>query len=159
MLLTEPIEDMTRSLGFADLLAVQDGAADHVEKLLNTAWGSTDSRRLVVCWIRMAMLLQDQSAIDAGLTYGRRIGMEEAKLAAVSDWPTHELYDAADRASLQLAEQMVMDVTLVEAADIEALKTAVGDAATFNTVAALSVFDQCIRLRIMASALVVEVEK
>jgi hypothetical protein len=105
----------------------------------------------------MATLQGDSGAIDAGLTCARAWGVGDAKLSALAEWPSHELYTDIDRASIAVAEQFVLDVNLVDEADIDALKSAAGDRAAFNTIAALSVFDQCIRLRLTATALLEEV--
>lgn len=158
MAVSEPVNELVLGLGIGPLFGGDEGG-ERVEQMLKAAWTGAEPALLMPCWLRMATLLDDQIAFQAGLGAARALGLDEAKVAVLSEWPTHPLYSDAERVSIQLAEQVVFDVGAVEEANIDRLKDLLGDATTFNIVAALSMFDQCLRLHLVGTALLSEVAR
>src|SRR4051794_38458189 len=68
---------------------------------------------LELCRLRIAMLKRSPADLQLRSEEAARAGLDEAKIAALRDWPQSPLFSAAERACLALTEQFVMDVSAV----------------------------------------------
>ena len=77
--------------------------------LQRAAWASFDPVVLELARLRTAQLLGFEVGLGVRSEAARRAGLQEAKISALSQWPTSPLFSAAERACLALTEQFVMD--------------------------------------------------
>lgn len=118
--------------------------------LHNAAWESLDPVLLELARLRYAQLLDDPEE------FTRRspaAGLTEAKVGALSDWPTSPQFSDAERCVLALAEQMCGDVAGVTQTDVDAVLAHHGPATTYGLVQALYALDFHQRLRLTVRAL------
>jgi alkylhydroperoxidase family enzyme len=123
-----------------DLLPDALAAFDVVLSAVGTA---ADPPLLELVRRRIATLLQIPAELVAPLA-----PIDDAKLAALAQWPTDPVFSAVERVCLGFAEQFVIDVAGVTAADRASLTTALGDAG-FGFVQALYVLDHGARLAVV----------
>lgn len=76
-----------------------------------------DRDLLELCRLRISMLLGD----DTIVTRVTASGVDPVLIAAVSQWPTSDLFDERQRAALACAEQFVIDVSSITQPDIDRL--------------------------------------
>jgi alkylhydroperoxidase family enzyme len=138
--------------GEGELLATVLGdvpdVAQFLEALEEAAWRIVDPAALELCRLRIATLLgcdfeklrRTDTAIEAGL--------DEAKIAQLSAWPTSERFGPRDRACLAFCEQFVIDVAGMSDELAAAVADQLGPQAFRNFVAALLVVEQRQRLRL-----------
>ena len=118
--------------------------------LHEAVWASLEPSLLELVRLRYAQLLDDPDE------FARRTpaaALDEAKVAALRDWPTSPLFSAAERSVLALAEQMCGDVAGVTQADVDAVLAHYGPATTYGLVQALYALDFHQRLRLAVRAL------
>jgi alkylhydroperoxidase family enzyme len=64
---------------------------------------------LELCRLRVAQLIGSNYALSIRTPEATAAGLTEAKIAALRQWPTSPLFDAAERACLAFAESYVID--------------------------------------------------
>ena len=126
-----------------ELIALHPGlAADH-QRLLVEIWrGSVDARILELCRLRTATILGNQLAFDEPRTEAAvAAGLDEALVAELAQWPTHEGFDAATRACLALSEQYVMDVHGITDAQVAEVGDHIGPDGVVTLTTALALWE------------------
>lgn len=89
--------------------ALFPAAFEAVVELQRAAWASFDPVVLELARLRTAQLLGFRAGLAVRSDAAREAGLDEARISALSDWPTSPLFSDAERACLALAEQFVMD--------------------------------------------------
>ena len=131
--------------------------------------GAMDSATLELCRVRMAMLLG--SEVDAALRTPQANGSGaggkgadgsgadsqgaqlEAKLAALSAWPTSSLFSDADRAALDFCEKYAIDPHTITDEDCVEMNRWFSEPELTNLTFALAVFESLIRSRVALAQL------
>jgi alkylhydroperoxidase family enzyme len=92
--------------------------------------------------IRIAQLVE--SALDAALRYraAGKAGLTEAKIAAITDYPTSELFSDRERAVLEFTEQFALQSSSISDEDCDRLQEHVDAEEFIYLVKALSTMDQ-----------------
>ena len=98
-----------------------------------------------LCRLHVARMVE--SDFDQALRYGpaRAAGLTEAKIAALSDYPTSPLFDARERIILEFAEQWVIQSSSITDDDVARLQTVLSAEEFMYFCKALSVIDQFAR--------------
>lgn len=102
---------------------------------------------LELCRLRLAQLhgsASDNAAAGFAVAEGKR--------AALRNWDTSALFDAAERACLSFAEVYAMDAAALTDAQAEAVKAHYGDAGLVALIEALGIFDGAIRVNLLWGA-------
>jgi alkylhydroperoxidase family enzyme len=105
------------------------------------------TRRLVdpvvleLCRLRVAQLLAARHPQSVRTPQALAAGLNEARIAALSDWWNSGDFSPTERACLRFAEQFVLDAKGISDADAAAVVGALGDAGTVAFVEALAIFD------------------
>ena len=115
--------------------------------------GAMDSATLEMCRVRMAMLLGSEE--DAAFRSPQAVsgGAEEtaeleAKLLALSEWPTSPLFTEADRAALDFCEKYVIDPYAITDEDCVEMNRCFSEPELTNLTFALAAFEGLIRSRV-----------
>lgn len=127
-------------------------AAAHLTKVKALSASVIDPVVLELVRLRIATLLGNDSGLAVGTPESLVGGLVDAKIAALSQWPTSPLFSATDRACLALAEQFVIDVSGVTDQDVSAVLEALGPAGLYGFVQALYIFDMTQRLEMSLEA-------
>jgi alkylhydroperoxidase family enzyme len=119
------------------------------------------SRRLLdpvvleLCRLRVAQMLGARHPQSVRTPQAQQAGLQETRIAALSDWWNSLDFSPTERACLRFAEQFVLDPKGITDADAAAVTGALGDAGTVAFVEALAIFDGfsrfCCSLEIGAS--------
>ena len=110
---------------------------------------AVDPVLLELCRLRVAALLGCDAELAVRYAPARAAGLDEAKIGALSTWPTHPAYSPRERACLGFAEQFVVDphgISDEAAAAVTAHLTA-PEMVAFTE--ALAVFDGFARFRLL----------
>jgi alkylhydroperoxidase family enzyme len=105
------------------------------------------TRRLVdpvvleLCRLRVAQLLGAGYPQSVRTPQAQAAGLEEGRIAALSDWWNSGQFSGAERACLRFAEQFVLDAKGISDADAAAVVSALGGPGTVALVEALAIFD------------------
>ena len=117
--------------------------------------GAMDSATLEMCRVRMAMLLgsEEDAAFRSPQAVGRGGGAGEtaeleAKLLALSEWPTSPLFSEADRAALDFCEKYVIDPYVITDEDCVEMNRCFSEPELTNLTFALAAFESLIRSRV-----------
>jgi alkylhydroperoxidase family enzyme len=89
--------------------ALFPAAFEAVAELQRTVWASFDPVVLELARLRTAQLLGFSAGLAVRSAAARRMGLKEARISALAEWPTSPLFSDAERACLALTEQFVMD--------------------------------------------------
>jgi hypothetical protein len=117
---------------------------DHLDRLNDVAWESTDPIVLEMCRLRIADMLGDQAGMLRRTPAAS--GLSQEKVDALPTWWTSDLFTSYERARIAFTEQFVMSVSAVSDADVNAL-LADDDAMTvYNFVNAVYVLDLTTRV-------------
>lgn len=114
--------------GFAAVAAHHSDTWEGYAAYVDEVWASPSlpPGLLELCRLRIAQLL------GAEAEFAWRLGPEvpdlEAKVTALSAWPTDPRFSATDRAALAFAEQFVLDVQALDDPTCAAVVDEVGDA-------------------------------
>lgn len=146
-----------------------------LDEFVGQVWeGAMDSATLEMCRVRMAMLLgseedaafrspqaagggasgeaeSERQARDQGQagTEGKAGAAElEAKLLALSEWPTSPLFTEADRAALDFCEKYVIDPYAITDEDCVEMNRCFSEPELTNLTFALAAFEGLIRSRV-----------
>jgi alkylhydroperoxidase family enzyme len=95
---------------------------------------------LELCRVRIGQILGADPAPRPRLA-GAALAPSAEQLAALDDWRTSPAFSEVERVCLRLAEQFVLDPHAVGDADVAAVATHLGPAATVALVEALALFD------------------
>ena len=114
---------------------------EHLTAAHAAAQAAVDIRLYELCRIRVASLLGTPLERASGV-------LDDATIAALSRWPTSDLFDDRDRACLAFTEQFVIDVASLDDAHANAVVSQLGGAGFANFVNALLVIEQRQRLRL-----------
>ena len=117
--------------------------------------GAMDSATLEMCRVRMAMLLGSEEdaafrspqAVGGGGGAGETAELE-AKLLALSEWPTSPLFSEADRAALDFCEKYVIDPYAITDEDCVEMNRCFSEPELTNLTFALAAFEGLIRSRV-----------
>lgn len=114
--------------------------------------GAMDSATLEMCRVRMAMLLgsEEDAAFRSPQAVGGGAGAAEleAKLIALSEWPTSPLFSEADRAALDFCEKYVIDPYAITDEDCVEMNRCFSEPELTNLTFALAAFEGLIRSRV-----------
>jgi alkylhydroperoxidase family enzyme len=105
------------------------------------------TRRLVdpvvleLCRLRIAQLLGARYPQSVRTPQALAEGLQEARIAGLSDWWNRGEFSGAERACLRFAEQFVLDAKGITDADAAAVVSSLGEAGTVAFVEALAIFD------------------
>lgn len=115
--------------------------------------GAMDTATLEMCRVRMAMLLgsPDDTAFRSPQAAARGAADAaelEAKLLALSEWPTSPLFTEADRAALDFCEKYVIDPYIITDEDCVEINRCFSEPELTNLTFALAVFESFIRSRV-----------
>jgi alkylhydroperoxidase family enzyme len=105
------------------------------------AWDETDPVLLELCRLRMATLLGFPAEQARRTLRARAAGLDEAKVAELSAWPTSPRFTARERACLALAEQFVIDANGVTDEHVAGVADHLGPEGCYAFVQALSVLE------------------
>ena len=105
------------------------------------AWDETDPVLLELCRLRMARLLAYPAEEARRTERARAAGLDDAKVADLSSWPTSPSFDPRERACLTLAEQFVLDANGVTDEQVADLTSHLGPEGCYAFVQALSVVE------------------
>ena len=135
--------------------ALFPAAFEAVVNLQRAVWASFDPVVLELARLRTAQLLAFAGGLALRSDAARRAGLEEAKVAALPEWPTSSLFSDGERACLALTEQFVMDANGVTDELVGAVLQhySAADCHTFvNAVSAFETFQRgCLTLGLAAS--------
>jgi AhpD family alkylhydroperoxidase len=102
---------------------------------------------LELCRLRVAQLLRCDAALESRTPEAVDAGLTEDDVAALADWCNDARFSDAQRASLAVAEQFVLDPHGVSAQQRADVVTHFGDAGLVALVEALAIFDGFSRFR------------
>jgi len=126
----------------ADILA---NTPDVFESLTATHAAATDAiptRLYELCRLRVAALLGTPDELATS-------ELDAATVEALPSWPTHDAFDATDRACLAFTEQFIIDVASMPDDLAEAVADRLGGDGFANFVHALLALEQRQRLRLI----------
>ena len=109
-------------------------------------WRTVDPVLLELARLRIAMLLDDASALARRAPAQLVPGLDEAKLADLGNWPSSPRFTELERACLALTEQFVGDVANVQQEDVDAVLAHLSPAQCYSFVMALLALDEHQRL-------------
>ena len=100
---------------------------------------------LELCRLRVAQMVE--SEFDQALRYrpAREAGLDEAKIAALVDYPTSALYSERERILLEFTEQWVIQSSSIDDDDVARLQTVMTPEEFMYFCKALSLIDQFAR--------------
>jgi alkylhydroperoxidase family enzyme len=104
---------------------------------------------LELCRLRIAGMLGCASELEIRHEPARDAGLDEAKIAALVDWPRDPRFSDLERAALAFAEMFVRDPHAITDADARAVADELGDAGMVAFIEALALFDGFARFRVM----------
>lgn len=130
----------------ARVLADHPEVRDALDAVHRRAWAAVDSRLLELCRIRAAQLIGCEAE---ALSRIPATGLAGHLADRVANWPTADGFDDRDRAVLAWCEQFVIDVASMSDAQVEAVRTWLGDDGVVNLTNAFLVIEQRQRLRTM----------
>ena len=130
-----------------------------LDEFVGQVWeGAMDSATLEMCRVRMAMLLgsEEDAAFRSPQAVGGGVAIEgkagaaelEAKLLALSEWPTSPLFTEADRAALDFCEKYVIDPYAITDEDCVEMNRCFSEPELTNLTFALAAFEGLIRSRV-----------
>jgi len=125
------------------LRALACAPAEQLDRLTDAAWRANDADALELCRLRIAQLHGDQLAL-ARRTAG--VSIDDAKLGALENWWTSDLFSPSDQARLAFTEQFVLSVSSTIDSDIDALLVDGEADSVYNFVTAIYVIDLSIRV-------------
>lgn len=98
-----------------------------------------------LCRLRIAQMVE--SEFDLGLRYKAAVdaGLTPAKVAAITDYPTSELFTERERVILEFTEQWVIQSSSITDDDTDRVQTVITPAEFMYLCKALSVMDQFAR--------------
>jgi alkylhydroperoxidase family enzyme len=104
---------------------------------------------LELCRLRIAQLHGCESELRVLYQPALDAGLDEAKIAAITDASDSPLFTDAERACIALAELFAIDPHAITDADAARVVAVLGDAGTVALVEALALFDGFARFRLM----------
>ncbi len=123
-----------------DLLDLRPSLASDHRSVLDTLWdGPVSGRTLELCRLRTAKLLGNQ--VGLAERTANVADLDESTIDALDAWPTDERFTEADRASIALSEQYVLDVHGVTDAMIDRVSNAVGSDGVVTLTTALALWE------------------
>jgi alkylhydroperoxidase family enzyme len=122
------------------------------EALQGVAWEATDPALLELCRLRLSDLMGDSVGLAHRTPAAVAAGLDEAKVADLTKWWKSPAFDEREKAHLAFAEQFNMSVADVGDAEIEALLAHSNAVEVCEFVAALYAVEFEIRIRMVASA-------
>lgn len=102
------------------------------------------TRRLVdpvlleLCRLRIAAMLGARQPLGLRMPEAK---LDEARIALLDSWWTHDSFSETERACLRFAERFALDPKEISDADAAAVVAALGDAGMVAFVEALAIFD------------------
>ena len=102
---------------------------------------SVPASTLELCRLRLAQLLGSELAFAHS-----ECEIPEAQRDQLTQWPSSEAFNAAERACLELTEVHAMDAQAITDAQADAVKAHYGEVGYVAVIQALGVFDAVIRL-------------
>lgn len=130
-------------LTLAQLVELRPGlSADH-QRMQAALWTLQQPSpvTLELCRLRIAHLVGAASEVARRTPEAVAAGLTEARIAALSAWPTDQGCTEEERASLALAEQVAMDAHGVTEDDVHRGRTALGDEGLVALMIGLAVFE------------------
>jgi alkylhydroperoxidase family enzyme len=109
--------------------------------------GTVDPVILELCRLRVAQLHGDEGELRLRYEPAVAAGLDEAKVAALHDWPTSPLFSPAERTCIALAEKMTIDVHGVDDDEAAAVTAALPPDQTVALTLAIGLFDGLARFR------------
>ena len=136
------------------LRAVEPVTLDNLEALHAAAWRATDPVVLELCRLRLAELMGDAEGLNHRTPAAVAAGLDEAKVAALSEWWRAPVFDARERAHLAFAEQFNMSVAGVSDADVDALLEHLSEKQVADFVGAVYTVEFEARVRMVAASVI-----
>jgi alkylhydroperoxidase family enzyme len=112
-------------------------------------WTVVDPYLADICRRRMAQLLGAPDDAELVAECALALELPIPTSAEITDWPHSECFDAAARAALAFAEQMVIDVGGVNQAMVNELLAHMNPAACYKLVYATWLFEAALRARLV----------
>jgi alkylhydroperoxidase family enzyme len=103
---------------------------------------------LELCRLRIATILGCAAERVVRYDVPRDAGLDEARIAALSQWPTALEFSAAERAAIDFAEQYVIDPHQLTDAHFDALHDEFDEPALATLTLAVAMFDALVRIRL-----------
>ena len=113
--------------------------------------GLIDPVVLELCRLRVAQLVRCQRELDVRTPEARAAGLDEAKVAKLSQWPTASEFTEPERAALGFAEMYVIDCGSVTDAMCAAVTEQFTPAEVAVLTTAVAVFDATARFQVALS--------
>lgn len=133
-------------LQWADVTAAFPEPVAALIELHQAVWDHTDPVLLELCRLRMATLLSYVPGLQLRSPKAKAAGLTEDKIARLAQWPTSSLFNACERASLALAEQMLMDTAGTTDEQVADLLHYLDPAACYRLVQGISAMESLARL-------------
>jgi len=96
---------------------------------------------LELCRLRIAQLHEARFPLSTRMREAREAGLDEAKLAALTEWWRSPGFSDLERSCLRFAEQFAMDAQAIGDDEAKPVIAALGDAGTVAFIEALALFD------------------
>jgi alkylhydroperoxidase family enzyme len=103
---------------------------------------------LELCRLRMAQLIGGEHGFAGRAPQAAEAGLSDEKVAALRQWPTSPLFDAAERACLAFAESYVIDAHSVTDGQCAELQRHLSPSEVAVLTTALALFDATARFEV-----------
>jgi AhpD family alkylhydroperoxidase len=120
----------------------------------SAAWRAVSPVLLEEVRVRIAQMLSWEPGIGRFSARARAMGLPESKLGHVADYFRSDEYTGEERAVLRFAEQFVIAVSQLTAAERDALAGAIGAHDIYDVVTAIYVTEYTQRLESMVTAII-----
>lgn len=119
---------------------------DQLQRTVEASWVASDSQVLELCRRRIAELLHGEGASPtsftaAGTSGGRVVEIVEAKLSALQEWETSDLFSDDEKAHLRICEQFVTSVSSIADEEVAELRRTRSEAEVYAFIASLYVIE------------------
>jgi hypothetical protein len=140
------------------LRQLQPANVEELARFRDAAWSAGDGARLELCRRLLAERFGGLEALASPPPPSAAGAVDPAKAAAIADWATSPLFDAADRAYLAFTEQFSTSVAHISDAEVNALLEHSSEQEVFDFAVALYITEMEMRMSIVARAMLTTTE-
>jgi hypothetical protein len=140
------------------LRQLQPANVEELARFRDAAWSAGDGARLELCRRLLAERFGGLEALASPAPPAAAAAVDAAKAAAIADWATSPLFDAADRAYLAFTEQFSTSVAHISDAEVNALLEHSSEQEVFDFAVALYITEMEMRMSIVARAMLTTTE-
>jgi hypothetical protein len=141
------------------LRQLQPANVEELARFRDAAWSAGDGARLELCRLLLAERFGGLEALASPPPPPPAAGeVDPAKAAAIADWATSPLFDAADRAYLAFTEQFSTSVDHISDEEVNALLEHSSEQEVFDFAVALYIIEMEMRMSIVARAMLTTTE-